>query len=312
MSNEEVETLQVDEILLGLGFEELCEKSASNCFERLSPRTAKLIEYNLSGRTDAIRNTVLRRLSDVEICKADAQSFFEKGAVASCRLVDISGLAKPIIYRSIKQALQLEGFVYLAFTEPEVTSPKDEDLAKILKAQEQQEFVVDSLRQIVGSEFPPYHSVEVDGMESDATRSRSLLAFSSSSHERLVHLVSENNYNHADLITSTADSSHAKIAAMLAKAAAREAESSEIIEVDLMDPRQILKIIEQSYTQKYLDSGMNFEIGLTGGKLDTVASAAFCSRYPVNKVWYVKPNKFDPDKFSQGAKETRYFKISNE
>ena len=124
------------------------------------------------------------------------------------------------------------------------------------------------------------------------------------------YMISENNYNHADLVTSTTDSAHAKIAAMLAKAAAREAESSEILEVDLMNPQHILRTIEQSYTQKYLDSGMNFEIGLTGGKMDTVASAAFCSRYPVNKVWYVRPNKFDPDKFSQGAKATRYFKIS--
>ena len=223
LSHEEVETLQVDEILLGLGFEESCEKSAINCFERLDPKRAKLIEYDLSGRADAIRNIVLGRLSDVEIRRADAQSFFEKGDTGTRRLVDISGLAKPIIYRSVKQALKLEGFVYLAFTEPEVTSPKDEDLAKILKAQEQQESVVDSLRQIAGSEFPPYHSVEVDSMESDATRSRALLAFSSSSHERLVHLVSDSNYNHADLITSTANSSRARIAAMLAKAAAREA-----------------------------------------------------------------------------------------
>jgi hypothetical protein len=112
------------------------------------------------------------------------------------------------------------------------------------------------------------------------------------------------------LITSTANSPHARIAAILAKAAAREAESSDIVEVDLMNPQEILKVIEQCYSQKYFDSGMNFEIGLTGGKLDTVASAAFCSRYPVNKVWYVRPNKFDPEKFSQGAKETRYFKIS--
>ncbi|MFY2822975.1 hypothetical protein [Ruegeria sp. MALMAid1280] len=312
LSPNEVEMLQVDEILLGLGFEESCEQSASNCFERLRPQTAKLIEYSLPGRMDAIRNTVLGHLSDIETREATAQSFFEKDASKTSRLIDISGLAKPIIYRTIKQAVQLEGFVYLAFTEPEMTSPRDEDLTKILKAQEQQESVVDSLRQIVGSEFPPYHSIEVDGMDSDATRSRALLAFSSSSHERLVHLVSESNYNHADLVTSTADNAHARIAAMVAKAAAREAESSEIIEVDLMEPQGILKSIEQSYIQKYLDSGMNFEIGLTGGKLDTVASAAFCCRYPANKVWYVRPDKFDPEKYSHGAKETRYFKISVE
>ncbi len=310
LSNDEVEQLQVDEILLGLGFEESCEKSVKSCFEMLSPARAKLIEYDVFGRAEAIKSIVQHRLRDVEIRKADALSFFEKGASSTCRLIDISGLAKPIIYRSIKQALQLEGFVYLAFTEPEVTSPKDEDLIEILKAQEQQESVVDSLRQIVASEFPPYHSITVDSMESDATRSRALLAFSSSSHERLVHLVSENNFNHADLLTSSAGNSHSRIAAMVAKAAAREAESSEIVELDLMSPQEILKAIEHSYTQKYIDGGMNFEIGLTGGKLDTVASAAYCSRYPVNKVWYVRPNKFDPEKFSRGAKETRYFKIS--
>lgn len=310
LSSDEIEKLQVDEILLGLGFEESCEKSARCCFERLNLKKAKLIEYDILGRAEAIRNTVQSRLIDVETRKASDLSFFEKGSAPINRLIDISGLAKPIIYRSVKQALQLEGTVYIAFTEPQMTSPREEDLLEILKAQEQQESVVDSLRQIVGSEFPPYHSIAVDSMESDATRSRALLAFSSSYHERLVHLVSDNNFNHADLVTNSTDSPRSRIAKMVAKAAAREAESSDIIEVSLMEPQEVLKRIEQSYTQKYLDSGMNFEIGLTGGKLDAVASAAFCSRYPVNKVWYVRPEEFDPDKFSQGAKAVRYFKIT--
>lgn len=310
LSPKEVDELEVDEMLLGLGFEESSEKSAKNCFDRLRPKSAKLVEYSIPGRTEAIRNTALQHLRHVETREANAQSFFEKDASSISRLVDISGLAKPIIYRSIKQALKLEGFVYLAFTEPELTSPREEDLTNILKAQEQQESVVDSLRQIVGSEFPPYHLMEVDGMNSDVTRSRALLAFSSSSHERLVHLVSESSFNHADLITSTSNGAHARIAAMVAKAAAREAESSEIIEINLMEPQDVLNTIKQSYIQKYLDSGMNFEIGLTGGKLDTVACATFCWRYPANKVWYVRPDKFDPEKFSHGAKETRYYKIS--
>lgn len=310
LSSEEVRALQIDEILLGLGFEESCEKSARECFKIIQPKLTKLIKYNLDGRSDDIKSIVLSKSNNVEIRNADSQSFFEKRTEHVSRLVDVTGLTKPVIFHSIKEALHLEGFVYLALTEPEVTSPRDEDLARILEAQEHEGSVVDSLRQIVGSEFPPYHSIEIDSMDSDSTRSRTLLAFSSSSHERLVHLVAETNYNHADLITSTDGSYHARIAAMVAKAAAREAESSDIIEVNLLDPQDIIHAIAECYTQKYLDGGMNFEIGLTGGKLDTVASAVFCSRYPVNTVWYVRPDKFDQEKFSLGARETRFFKIS--
>lgn len=309
LSREEIEKASVDELVLGLGFEESCEKSAECCFEFLNPKSAKLIEYEELGRSKAIREIVNSRVSKVETQKASDGVFFENSGSSVSRLVDVTGLAKPIIYQSVKQALNLEGFVYLAFTEPEVTTPKEEVLLEILKAQEQQETVVDSLRQIVGSEFPPYHSILVDSMETDSTRSRALLAFSSSYHERLVHLVSESNFNHADIVTSSLSNSHAEISKMVAKAAAKESESSGIVEIDLMHPQEVVGMIEKSYIQKYLDSGMNFEIGLTGGKLDTAASAAFCSQFPVNRVWYVRPNKFDPDKFSQGAKATRFFKI---
>ena len=97
---------------------------------------------------------------------------------------------------------------------------------------------------------------------------------------------------------------------MVAHVAVREAETHEIIERDIFDLSEILEAIETSYRRKYFQCGMNFEIGLTGGKLSTLASAAFCSMYRANNVWYVRPNRFDIEKFSTGAKETRFFEIS--
>lgn len=209
------------------------------------------------------------RGKDTRVYEETDSHFFQDLDTHENIVVDISGLSKSLIFRTVSEALRTRGKVLVCYTEPDATGPNDQSLQKVLKAQEmlEQVSVVEELRQIVGSEFPPYSNQSVESIESDATRAKTLLAFSSPSHERIVHLVTDQSYNHVDVITNSGSDARSRIAAMVAHVAVREAETHEVIERDIFDLSEILEAIENSYRRKYFQGGMNFEIGLTGGKL---------------------------------------------
>lgn len=295
-----------------LGFEDCCEISVARCMKLLDPQQVRCIRYTVPGRSEQILGSLKGRGKDIRVYEETDSHFFQDLDTHENIVVDISGLSKSLIFRTVSEALRTRGKVLVCYTEPDATGPNDQSLQNVLKAQEmlEQVSVVEELRKIVGSEFPPYSNQSVESIESDATRAKTMLAFSSPSHERIVHLVTDQNYNHVDVITNSGSDARSRIAAMVAHVAVREAETHEVIERDIFDLSVILEAIENSYRRKYFQGGMNFEIGLTGGKLSTLASAEFCSMYRANNVWYVRPNGFDTDKFSTGAKETRFFEIS--
>ena len=59
----------------------------------------------------------------------------------------------------------------------------------------------------------------------------------------------------------------------------------------------------------YVNGNYNFELGLTGSKLHTVAFAAASASMRMSQAWYVRPREFDPARFSVGVGHTAYFEI---
>jgi serine/threonine protein kinase len=300
------------ELVIGLGFEECCEVSAIQAISLLKPKRIHCVRYGLPGRSEAILEFAKMSGAEVVIHASEDPNGLQPKIFNENVFVDISGLSKPQIFKSITGALRQSGEVHVCYSAPKTTWPNDEALSMVLDAEKQlgETSVVEELKKIVASEFPPYHTICVESLESDATRARALLAFASSSHERLIHLVSDQSFNHLDVLTKSGIDSAARVAEMVAHVAAREAETHDIIRQDFDNPNAILGDIEKSYRKKYFTGGMNFEIGLTGSKLDTLAAAVFCSKYRANKIWYVRPDKFDINRFSSGVKKQRYFKIT--
>ena len=66
----------------------------------------------------------------------------------------------------------------------------------------------------------------------------------------------------------------------------------------------------RGFAQWYVRKGFNFEIGLTGSKMEAVAAAAISSICKVTQCWYVRPTKFDAARFTKGAGATRYFRLT--
>ncbi|UWQ27703.1 hypothetical protein [Leisingera sp. M523] len=312
VSNNEAAKTGRGDYVTGLGFEDCCEISAKQSIAELKPRKVHCIQYDIEGRSKEILRAAMEANTDVVMHSANEVGFLGSAPFGKGLTIDITGLSKPLIFTSIKTALRRLGEVIVSYTAPDSTWLDSADLDLVHSSNNHAENVsaAEALKEIVACEFPPYHIHSLERLATDATRARALLAFSSSSHERLIHLVSNQSFNHLDVLTSSASVPSAHIAEMVARVAVREAETHDIIKQDDEVPDQILANIERSYHTKYFLGGMNFEIGLTGSKLETLASAAFCSKYRVNNVWYVRPNKFDTNKFTTGAGQQRYFKIS--
>ena len=76
------------------------------------------------------------------------------------------------------------------------------------------------------------------------------------------------------------------------------------------DLEKSVDFLFQSFALWYVQNGFNFEIGLTGSKMEAVAAAALSAFCKVTQCWYVRPKEFDPQRFTSGAGETRFFEIS--
>ena len=67
--------------------------------------------------------------------------------------------------------------------------------------------------------------------------------------------------------------------------------------------------MEEIYNDLYFRSGANVELGLTGSKIHAVAFAALASAVRISVAWYVSPERFDEQRFTEGTAETQCFDL---
>jgi hypothetical protein len=86
--------------------------------------------------------------------------------------------------------------------------------------------------------------------------------------------------------------------------------NSNVTKIDSNDLDGVLAFITDRYKWWYIDRGLNFEFGLTGSKLQAAACSAASAAFKISQCWYLRPQKFDPERFTQGVGETYYYEIS--
>lgn len=79
------------------------------------------------------------------------------------------------------------------------------------------------------------------------------------------------------------------------------------------DPNPIQQF-QLSYRKLYglvnsIDWGFNFELGLTGNKIQATAAALLSAVLPINEVWYVAPEGFDASRFTHGVGPTSIYRL---
>jgi hypothetical protein len=298
-------------LVAGLGFEERAEHSFRRAAEAASVRNALLVRYPEPGRTRAIlaqiQNLKMRSVQ-IDYSRLGSDWVLGPGPV----LVDVTGLAKPAIFHAIRDELIRVRCVYVAYTAAEHYFPREEDLAKVLDAEKGDDHhrLLEALRDVLTGEEAPYSCRPLLPPNADETRGRGLCAFSSAKQERLLNLLDDRDYDAVDILVNQADRPRSRVSLIAAEVATQNNRNTSVTVCPAEDPLALLEELGRRYHDWYVARGLNFELGLTGNKMQAVAAAALSAAVKVNQCWYVSPARFDSGRFTIGVGATKYIRIA--
>lgn len=300
-------------LVLGLGFEARTLESTQRVLSTVGPDHAMLIRYPAQGHGEEIQQLVDRSVQIVDVIDYSSLSPDTQPAPPpGPTLIDVTGLAKPLIFQAVRRALVRDSHVVVAHTQAERHYPLDEKIEPVLKAEADEDIwgVLEGLDDVWLGEMGPYVFEPLLLTDADESRRRYLVASASPKHQRLLSLVEERDFDRIDVLAPPGGSPRSDLARRAARVASRVAESSEIIDLETDDLSAALNAIALAHHRYYVNDNYNFELGLTGSKLHAVAFAAASASMRMSQAWYVKPAEFDPARFSIGFGRTRYFKIT--
>ncbi|WP_421555905.1 hypothetical protein [Pseudomonas kitaguniensis] len=304
-------TLDITDVLVGLGFEERTLASNKLLADNVKSANIHALKYDQAGRAEEIRE--LWKNAGVEI----HESTYRTGnpdlpRFGGVGLIDISGLPKPVIFTSIQRELQDKGKVYVLHMSALQHYPLQEELQNIFDAEESHNplALLESLGKVLKGEIGPYSDIKLIDEQVDLSRSRALLAFASAKHEQLSSLLDRREFDYVEIIAPIGDEPRARVANYAAEFVCQNFQSSAVTKVDGYSLENILKYIDDRYLDIYSSAGANIELGLTGSKIQAVAAAILASRRKIAQAWYLSPKRFDEERFSQGVGEARLYEIS--
>lgn len=227
-------------------------------------------------------------------------------------VVDTSGLSKPYLFVAIRDALRRSRRVGVVHTLAEHHYPKNDDLLKLGVVAEKPvaSDLLGRLQDVLMGEAGPYRLVRVHHSPSGPERWRSLLASASPKNDRLLHLLDSRPCDATRIFVPPPTTPRRRIAWAAAELAASAADANvALVQVDTNDIDGALRATEEVYNELYYQSGANVEIGLTGSKVHAVAAAALAAAARVSAAWYVSPQKFDHERFTEGVSDTNCFDL---
>jgi hypothetical protein len=302
---------EVDNLIVSIGFEDRCLPSAKRIAAATRPKHIVAIEYPIPGKAKETADMAAELGATYQIIKSEDVLEGNEIILSGKTIIDTSGLTKPVIYKLVKSDFATNGQTVAAITEPLEFSPTEADLKAAIG--DGKEFHgdagVEKLANILSGDTLPYSLLLVEELRSDPSRNRKLCAFSSAKHGRLMHLVDELSYDEIDVLVQSGASYRSAVALKAASIATGGGELGSTIAYSADDPSEILKAIFQNHYSAYLVQNSNFEIALTGGKLETIMCGVAGACLPLNKVLYVKPADFETANFSSGLGETKLFEI---
>lgn len=299
-------------VVTSLGFEERTLESSKLLFSKIRAASTVLVRYPVPGYADEIRALAKKASANLKEVNHDEvnQEGFElpEGEV----IVDVTGLAKPAIFKVVSQALARDRTVVVAHTQAKAYYPLDKDIDPILEPNPSSDMfnTLEKAREIWTGEKGPYQFVRLLNPDVDQTRRRLLCAGVSPQHERLLSFVEERDYDGLSIIEPTGDTPRARLARLAADVAVHGRYESNRKEIGSDDLKGIIELLGNQFDEFYTRDGYDIEFGLTGSKMHAVACAAASVVRKIAQCWYVQPAKYDTNRFTEGAKETRFFRIS--
>ncbi|MDT0576710.1 hypothetical protein RM533_11030 [Croceicoccus sp. F390] len=301
--------LQVDDLITGLGFEDRTRESLSRTLAIMRPSRIIAIAYENPGHGDTMREMASDYGIDLEEVSYSAFVAGSGPSLAGRTLVDVTGLAKPALFSAVRAGLRSPHGLVVAYTGAAEYYPLEDDLRVVLEAYgaSDHHLLLTELRNVLTGESGPYQSVPLLEAETDGTRLRALSAFASPRHERLLHLAAEREYDAVQIITDAAATSRAQVGGIAARVALEDTPGGIVVSADAGNLAELVEILARQHEGWFVHGGLDYEIGLTGNKMQATAAAIVAAALPVSQVWYVKPEAFDQPRFTKGVTATRYY-----
>lgn len=299
-------------VVTSLGFEERAKVSSKRLFSKIRPQDSVLIRYPDPGHAEVIRAEAQKASARLHEIKYDAvnENTFElpEGEV----VVDVTGLAKPVIFKVVSEALKRDRTLVVAHTSADVYYPLDKDIEPILASGDTNDMfsMLESAQEIWTGEKGPYKFIPLLTSDVDQARRRLLCAAVSPQHERLLSLVNGRDYDELSIIEPDGDTPRARLAKLAAKVAMHGRFGLQTNSIDSDDLIGMVELLGTQVDEFYIRGQFDVEFSLTGSKMHAVACAAASVVRKISQCWYVEPTKFDNKRFTEGAKQTRFYRIS--
>lgn len=305
----ELPDLQIKGIIGGLGFEDRALESNIELSKYIEPREVHFVRYPIDGHTKEIFERWSRFGTSISEHMYN-EAIVKLPSIDGLALIDISGLTKPLIFQAIKKELEEKRRVLVCHVTAKEYYPLKEDIEKVFAAAKSEEpsMLLESLASILKGETGEYTAMKLIQGEADPLRDRALVAFASAKHERLFTLLDRRDYNFIEILTPPGNEPWKRVAQLAANFLCSNYQNATISNYGARDLTELVKYLDKRYLEIY-SSGANFEIGLTGSKMQAAAAAIISSSRKVAQTWYLSPKKFDETRFSSGVGELRIYDI---
>lgn len=307
---EQLESLKPHTLITARGFEERTFVSTQRLLNAFAPDQTLMVTYPLDGWGPKVSDLLAASGTQITSFGSDDEFRQLPAARDGVGVVDTTGLSKTWIYRAVRELLNRDGRVLVMYSEAERYYPLNEDVAARLAGAADDDYAqLQACHDILTGEQQPYHFLGLHPCDVDDGRRRALLASGAAKHERLFSLLEERDYDHVEILVPAGDTPRSQLARLAARVAARDFHSCRIRPIPGGDPQKVLGAAKDCFEEFYALANSNFEVGLTGSKLDAVAFAAASTALKFSQVWYVKPDGYDIDRFTTGVGNSRLFLI---
>ena len=180
LTETELSELGVQNVFTGLGFEDRTLASNQFLSKLLKPLVVEATSYSLPGHATAILSAW--RKSAIRVIERSYQGgFLNPLSYDGLSLVDVSGLAKPLIFEKVRKELMTKGRVLICHALAEKRYPLEEDLEALFarRASDDPISFLEKLDQVLRGEKGPYSLIGLLRDDSDPSRQRTLISFAS-------------------------------------------------------------------------------------------------------------------------------------
>lgn len=309
--NENVITnLPISSALVGLGFEDRTLASNGFLSKALTIPSVTAIRYPVAGHANKISDAWKESGSNITELQYE-EALLKLPTQDGLTLIDISGLAKPFIFKAIRNELIEKGRVIICHASAESHYPAQEDLERLFAAEESNNPVafLENLAELLMGEHGPYKDIKLLDDVADPSRNRALLAFASPKHERLFGLLDRREFDQIEVIAPSGDAPHARVAKYAAEFICQNYQNACVTKLDNDNLIELVEQLDSKYLNIYGAAGANFELGLTGSKIQAVAAAILSSSRKISQAWYLSPKSFDENRFSTGVGVIKFYDI---